>query len=235
MQHSDEKELMDSPGASPRLLEADLGNLRTLNRVLGAKRGIFKFLAATLDPNGMKEFSLLDVGTGSADIPIAIVEWARKRGLAARIAALEPHPVTAAVARRRAADYPEIAIIRADGFVPPFKPGSFDFVLASQVLHHFSEDQITTLLRVWAETARRALLVSDLVRHPLAYCGIKLLTVLFTTNQMTRVDAPLSVRRAFTVEEWRSLFRRAGVGPAEVLTLFPFRVFARLRLGRETL
>src|ERR1051326_7939541 len=231
MQHSDEKELMDSPGASPRLLEADLGNLRTLNRVLGAKRGIFKFLAATLDRNGMKEFSLLDVGTGSADIPIAIVEWARKRGLAAR----EPHPVTAAVARRRAADYPEIAIIRADGFVPPFKPGSFDFVLASQVLHHFSEDQITALLRVWAETARRALLVSDLVRHPLAYCGIKLLTALFTTNQMTRVDAPISVRRAFTVEEWRGLFRRAGVGPAEVLTLFPFRVFARLRLGRETL
>jgi len=183
----------------------------------------------------MREFSLLDVGTGSADIPIAIVEWARRRGLAARIAALEPHPVTAAVARRRAADYPEIAIIRADGFMPPFKPGAFDFVLASQVLHHFSEDEITALLRVWAETARRALLVSDLVRHPLAYCGIKLLTVLFTMNEMTRVDAPLSVRRAFTVEEWCSLFRRAGVGPAEVLTLFPFRVFARLRLGRETL
>ena len=226
---------MDSPGASPRVLEGDLGNLRTLNRVLGAKRGVFKFLAATLDRNGMKEFSLLDIGTGSADIPIAIVEWARKRGLSARIAALEPHPVTAAVARRRAADYPEIAIIRADGFMPPFKPGAFDFVLASQVLHHFSEDQITALLRGWAETARRALLVSDLVRHPLAYVGIKLITIFFTTNKMTRVDAPLSVRRAFTVEEWRGLFRRAGVGPAEVLTLFPFRVFARLRLGRETL
>ncbi|HEY1268508.1 MAG TPA: methyltransferase domain-containing protein [Candidatus Binatia bacterium] len=235
MRHSEEKELMDSPGASPRLLEGDLGNLRALNRVLGAKRGIFKFLSATVEQNRMREFSLLDVGTGSADIPIAIVEWARKRGLAARIVALEAHPITAVVARRRVADYPEIAIVRADGFKPPFKPGAFDFVLASQVLHHFSEDEITALLRAWAETARRALLVSDLVRHPLAYVGIRLITILFTRNEMTRVDAPLSVRRAFTVDEWRNLFRRAGVGPADVLPLFPFRVFARLRLGRESL
>ena len=235
MRHSDEKELMDLAEAPRRVLEGDLHNLRTINRVLGARRGIFKLLAATLDKRGAKAFSLLDVGTGSADIPMAIVEWARKRGLAARIVALEPHAVTAAVARRRAADYPEIAVVRADGFMPPFKRGAFDFVLASQVLHHFSEAEITALLRVWAGIARRALLVGDLVRHPLAYCGIKLLTILFTTNAMTRVDAPLSVRRAFTVDEWRKIFRRAAVGPADVLPLFPFRVFARLRLGRETL
>src|SRR4051812_13435385 len=212
MQHSEEKELMDRADAPPRLLEEDLNNLCTINQVLGAKRGIFKLLGATIEKNRMKEFSLLDVGTGSADIPVAIVRWARRRGLAARIVALDRHPFTAAIARRRAEKYPEIAIVRADGFAPPFAAASFDFVLASQVLHHFSEPEITALLRLWAGTARRALLVSDLVRHPLAYFGIKLLTSIFTTNEMTRTDAPLSVRRAFTVNEWRTIFRRAGVG-----------------------
>jgi SAM-dependent methyltransferase len=235
MKHSEESELMDRPGVSSRLLEGDLSNLRTLNRALGAKRGIFKFLAATIAKEGLREFSLLDVGTGSADIPVAIVQWARKKGLAARIVALERHPVTATVARRRAGDYPEIAIVRADAFAPPFAPGVFDFVLTSQVLHHFPEQKIPALLRLWATLARRALLVSDLIRHPLAYCGIKVLTTIFTRNAITRTDAPLSVRRAFTVDEWREIFRRAGVGPADVLPLFPFRLFARLRLSRETL
>src|SRR4051812_43485706 len=131
MQHSDEEELMDRPDAPPRLLEGDLNNLCTINQVLGAKRGIFKLLAATIEKDVMKDFSLLDVGTGSADIPVAIVRWARRRGLKARIVALDRHPLTATVARRRVEEYPEIAIVRADGFAPPFAAGSFDFVLAS--------------------------------------------------------------------------------------------------------
>jgi SAM-dependent methyltransferase len=235
MRHSEQSELMDQPDVAPELLEGDLSNLRLLNRALGAKRGIFKLLAATIAQNRLKEFSLLDVGTGSADIPVAIVEWARRNRVAARIVALDRHPVTAAIARRRAGNYPEIAIVRADACAPPFRPGVFDFVLTSQVLHHFHEPELPALLRLWAGLARRALLVSDLVRHPIAYAGIKLLTSLFTRNPLTRADAPLSVRRAFTVDEWREIFRRAAVGPADVLTLFPFRVFARLRLSRETL
>jgi len=235
MRHSEQSELMDEPGVPAGVLESDLGNLRLLNRALGAKRGIFKFLAATIARDGLKEFSLLDVGTGSADIPVAIVRWARKRGIAARIVALDRHPVTASVARRRAGGYREITVVRGDAFAPPFKARAFDFVLASQVLHHFPADEIPDVLRRWAGLARGALLVSDLIRHPLAYAGIKLLTALFTTNPMTRTDAPLSVRRAFTVNEWREIFQRAGVGPADVLPLFPFRIFARLRLSRETL
>jgi 2-polyprenyl-3-methyl-5-hydroxy-6-metoxy-1,4-benzoquinol methylase len=235
MRHSEQSELMDEPGVPTGLLENDLSNLRTLNRALGAKRGIFRFLAATIAKDGVKEFSLLDVGTGSADIPVAIVRWARKRALGVRIVALDRHPVTAAVARRITDDFPEITVVRSDAFAPPFRPGAFDFVLASQVLHHFPADEIPGVLRSWAGLARRALLVSDLIRHPIAYCGIKLLTALFTTNRMTRTDAPLSVRRAFTVDEWREIFHRAGVGPADILPLFPFRIFAQLRLSRETL
>src|SRR5690349_14672982 len=121
MRHSEQSELMDLPDVAPELLEGDLSNLRLLNRTLGAKRGIFKLLAATIERNRLREFSLLDVGTGSADIPVAIVDWARRRGVAARIVALERHPVTAAIAQRRAEAYPEIAIVRADACAPPFK------------------------------------------------------------------------------------------------------------------
>ena len=226
MRRSREKEMMDFPGNPPDLLEEDLGNLRLLNRTLGGRRGVLRGLSRLVDKRRITRFSLLDVGTGSGDIPVAIVRWARADGISVRIVALEADPVTAAVARRLTKELPEISVVRGDAFCPPFSPASFDFVLSSQLLHHFPEEQIVVLLRRWSGLARRGLLVSDLIRHPLAYFGIRLLTCLFTCNEMTRTDAPLSVRRAFTLAEWRELFRRAGIGEFALSSLFPFRLFA---------
>jgi hypothetical protein len=109
---------------------------------------------------------------------------------------------------------------------PPFRLASFDFVLASQLLHHFSEEKIIAQLRIWSRLARRAIIISDLVRHPIAYCGIKLFTRLWTRNVMTLTDAPLSVQRAFTMAEWHALFRRAEIGPFQVFSVFPYRMLA---------
>ena len=119
-----------------------------------------------------------------------------------------------------------ISVVRGDGNAPPFRAASFDFVLASQLLHHFSEEKIVAQLRTWSRLARRAIIVSDLVRHPIAYYGIRLVTKLFTRNVMTLTDAPLSVQRAFTMAEWHELFRRAEIGPFQLFSVFPYRVLA---------
>ena len=229
MKRSLEREMLDQPELPASLLEDDLRNLRMINRSLGAARGVLGCLAAHIEENHLAGFTLLDVGAGSGDISARIARWARRKGVSARIVALERNPVAAQAARRLTAGWPEISVLRADGFSPPFFPGAFDFVFVSQVLHHFSEDEIVRLLRTWAGLAQRALLVSDLVRHPLAYYGIRLLTG-FSRNVMTRTDAPLSVRRAFTPNEWQEIFRRADVGDFDFYSLFPFRIFAAFSL-----
>jgi SAM-dependent methyltransferase len=223
MKRSTEKEMMDLPGNPRELLVEDLRNLRIINRYLGGYRGVMKGLKRLVRKDRMSRFSLLDVGTGSADIPKVIVRWARNQGVAARVVALEPEPVTAAEAAHLTRQWPEITVIRGDGMTPPFRATSFDFVLASQMLHHFSDDRIIMLLKTWSRLARKAILVSDLVRDPLAYYGIRLITRLFTRNQMTRFDGPLSVRRALTLNEWRELFREAAVGRFRVVPIFPYR------------
>lgn len=217
---------MDLPENPAEVLEEDLKNLRLLNRYLGGYRGVLWGLERFLDRKPSRGFSLLDVGAGGGDVPRAIVAWGRQRGFSVRVAALEPNPLTAALARRQTLACREIFVVRGDGFRPPFLPSSFDFVFASQMLHHFSEPEIIELLRCWAGLARRAVLVSDLVRHPLAYWGIFFLTRIFTRNPMTRTDAPLSVRRAFTLAEWRELFQRAGIGRFLLFPFFPFRFLA---------
>jgi len=249
MKRSHEKEMMDLPGQPRELLEDDLRNLRIINRRLGNYRNVVRSLNRLVGAQKIDRFSLLDVGTGSGDIPARITDWARQRGIKTSIVALEPEPVTAQVAAtltnppcipllqrgkacpdqsRREGDFRRcgISVVRGDAMAPPFHAASFDFVLASQLLHHFSEEQIIRLLRIWSPLARRAIIVSDLVRHPLAYYGIRLLTKLFTRNAMTRSDAPLSVARAFTLAEWRALLRAADVGRFQILSAFPFRVMA---------
>lgn len=226
MKRSQEKELMDLPGNPVDLLEGDLRNLRLLNRTLGGYRGILQGLEFVLDKNGGAPLSILDVGTGSADIPAAIVRRARRRGISVRVIALEADPVTATVARRQTKELPEVSVVCGDALNIPFRTAAFDLVFCSQLLHHFSEGEILSLLRTWSGLARRAILVSDLIRHPLAYAAIRFLTLLCTRNAMTRTDAPLSVRRAFTLAEWRALFRRAGIGDFYLHPVFPFRLLA---------
>jgi hypothetical protein len=245
MKRSAEKEMMDLPGNPKDLLVEDLRNLRRINRYLGGYRGVMKGLKRLIAEHKMSRFSLLDVGTGSADIPRVIVQWARDRGIEAQVVGLEPEAVTAQVAailtqeqtnppfipllqRGKEGDFRRcgISVVRADGNAPPFRAASFDFVLASQMLHHFSEENIVAQLRTWSRLARRAIIISDLVRAPIAYYGIRLLTKLFTHNVMTLTDAPLSVQRAFTMAEWHELFRRAEIGPFQVFSVFPYRVLA---------
>lgn len=222
--------MMDRAGNPADLLEADLANLRLLNRLLGGRRAVLTGLRRLMGRKKVPEISLLDVGTGSGDIPAAIVRWAKRRELTVRIVGVEADPITATAARRLTRSLPEISVVQGDARSLPFKPASFDIVLCSQLLHHFSEPEIVSLLRAWSGFARQAILVSDLVRHPVAYVGIRLLTLLFACNEMTRTDAPLSVRRSFTIPEWSGLLRQAAIGGVRLWPVFPFRLLALLSL-----
>jgi ubiquinone/menaquinone biosynthesis C-methylase UbiE len=228
VKRSYEAEMMDLPDPPEALLVEDLRNLRVINTCLGNHRNVLRGLARLVGKQ--EKFSLLDVGTGSADVPATIARWARREGLSARLSGLEPNQVTITQAVKQTKEFPEISLVRADGMTLPFRGRSFDFILASQMLHHYSEERIVGFLRSWAQVARQGIIVSDLIRHPLAYYGIRLLTRLFTRNVMTRTDGPLSVRRGLTLAEWRELFQRADVGSCEIHWAFPFRVLALITL-----
>jgi len=231
VKRSHENEMMDRAGNSPVLLAGELRNLRLLNRYARGSHGVMLALWRMLGREPLKHLSVLDMGTGSADIPAAILARAKRRRLAANIVGMEADPLTARIAIERIRQHADINIIQGDAGAPPFSPGSFDYVIASQFLHHFTEAKIIDLLKQWAKLARRGIIISDLVRHPLAYYGIRLLTHLTTRNIMTLTDAPLSVRRSFTFKEWRDLLRQADIGPVEMFSVFPFRMAAVVRLG----
>lgn len=216
-----EPEFLDLPpeAYSPEELEGSLADIRVINRYLGDRRALLKHLSAQVA--GSRSFSALDVATGSADLPVAIADWAKRAGIDARLTAVDLNEVTVAVARRHTAGYPQIRVQVADARELPFPDKSFDFVLCSKTLHHLSDTDAVRLIREMSRVARRGYLIMDLRRSWVAFALIYLLTRLFTRNRLTRCDGPLSVLKSFAPDELTALASRAGVG-AFAVTREPF-------------
>lgn len=224
-------ERMDAPDVEARELERGLADLRGVNRWLGGTRVVLRHLGPML--RRAAGGSVLDVATGSADIPLALARWARARRLPVRITATDVHPRTLAAARERTAAYPEIRVEPADALHLPYPEGSFDFALCSTALHHFdARADAARVLRELARVARRGIVVNDLARSRPALLGARLLAVtLWRRHPVTAHDGPLSVRRAFTAAELRALAREAGLEGARVFSHLPFRIALVLRHG----
>ena len=197
---------MDRPQPVSAELEVDLLNLRQLNRYFGSYRLIEHFLRRWLEPGS--QMRVLDLATGSGDIPRLMVDFARRVGATVRIDAVDQQAATLEIAQKLSGAYPEIIFIQGD--VLTFAGEPYDMVLCSLALHHFSEPDAVTLLRRCRELSRKYVLVSDLRRGWLATAGVYLLTALVFREPMTRVDGRLSADRAFSFREFRSLAERAG-------------------------
>ncbi len=217
------EELLDAPVADPRLLARNLRDIRRINRFLGWTSLVVHTVAQTVARERLQNCSLLDIATGSADIPLAIARWARRQQLQLAITATDLSEQVLAAAQANCAGVSEITLERQNALALSYKDQSFDLALCSMALHHFSPDDAPTLLRELARVARRAVIVSDLQRSLSAYLGAWLLTHTLMPNQLTRHDAPVSVRRAYTPQELHALADAAGLHTASIRTVFPFR------------
>lgn len=205
-------ELMDAPGVDPAELTRSLADLRGVNRWLGGTRVALGALTPLLEGHHGREATVLDVGTGSADIPRALVTWARGAGVRLRVVATDFHPATVEAARALSGGFPEVEVRQADGLALPFEAGAFDFAMCHTALHHFDEAEAVRVLRELARVSRRCVVVTDLSRSRPALLGAELLAAtVWRRHPVTRHDGPHSVRAAFTPRELSTLARQAGL------------------------
>src|SRR5918994_2207767 len=208
----DVEELLDGPLDDGPALVGNLRDLARANRWLGGVQLSVKGVSA-LAPSGMP-LTVIDVGTGGADIPLALIERARAGERRLSVTAVD-HRVevleAAVVAEPRLATTGDLALRVADGLALPFPDRSFDIAHSSLLLHHLEPAAAVAVLREMGRVARRGIVINDLVRGRLWWVGAWLLSHLATTNRFTRHDAPLSVRRAYTVAELTALLAAAGL------------------------
>ena len=212
---SSQLEWLDDSQAVAAELTSNLADIRRLNAWFGGTHLVKRYVGETLSDPG--SYSLLDIATGSADIPVALVRWAPKQEMALRVVGLDAEPRVLADAREVVGDLP-VQLVLGDARALPFDNGAFDMVTCSLALHHFNpEEAVQVLAEAW-RVARRGLLVVDLTRGYLAWLGAWLATRTVARNRMTRHDGPLSVLRAYTPKEMQSLALRAEIPNAQSRT-----------------
>lgn len=211
-------ELLDGP-LDPVLLRGTLCDLARVNRWLGGVALSRRALIGVLPKQkqqpaaNRQALTLLDVGTGAADIPAALVEWFAERGVRIEAEALDERAEILDAAREMVGERGEIRLVRGEGTALPYPDGSFDVAHTSLVLHHLEPSDAIRLLQEMGRVARLAVIANDLDRTPLWWVGAWLLAHLFTRNPYTRHDAPLSVRRAYRPPELEDLALAAGLAP----------------------
>jgi len=200
-------EMMDRRQPVSLELERDLERLRQLNRWFGSYHVVSTFMRRWI-ASGAK-MRVVDLATGSGDIPRLLVDHARKIGAQIEIDAVDQQPATLEIARSLSAEYPEISYHTANILEWDCAQG-YDIALCSLVLHHFSDDDAVKLLRRCRALSKRFVLATDLRRGLLLQAGVYMLTALIFREPMTRFDARLSAQRAFSFVEMRDLAVRAG-------------------------
>ena len=209
-----EDEWMDEDSVDPRELRRSLTFIRRINALLGYTRATLSHLqrfSSRWKPG--ERIDIVDLATGSADVPLAIVRWAARRGLDVYVVGVDRHEKTIDEAREATTREPRIRIVQGDALRLPFTAGSFDYAVCSMFLHHLSDDDATAVLRNMGQLARRGIIAADLLRHRRAYAWISMFTLL--ANPIVRHDARVSVRQAFSEPEVLALRERAGLGFAQ--------------------
>lgn len=200
-----EEEFLDRPDCDPELAAMSYRFMEMINRNFGGIRVVRQFLAteAARRTPSSSPLRILDIGSGSCDIPLALSRWGRAHALPLDFTCLEMAGPAANIARAKLeqAGDPAVRLLNEDVFTHrPDEP--YDYAIASMCFHHFSQEQILDLVQKLRGFVREAVLINDLRRSALASLGARLL--LLGTPSGLRHDALLSIRRGFKVHELRA-------------------------------
>jgi ubiquinone/menaquinone biosynthesis C-methylase UbiE len=219
---SQEREILDDHEPEQPVVDKIYRFLSFVNRHLGGTHAtLARFDAFSRSWKPGAKIAVLDVASGAADVPRALIAWAGARGFDVRVTALDVSP-RALLYARRAGPVDRLGFVCSDIQHSCFRDGAFDYVTCALFFHHLTDAQVVTTLRTFNRLASRGIVVNDLVRARRAYLWSRLLTAPF--HPILRFDGPLSVRRAFRPDELRSLAAQADVGWLDIHRSFGHRM-----------
>lgn len=201
------EEILDDPSVDPDTRSRSIGDVTRSNRLFGGRRAVAGAVSRAVSGNAL---SLLDVGTGLADIPAALNAQLTKRGIRVTTVGLDESASLLIEARRSLTHAVAGSVVAL-----PFRDDSIDIVLCSQLLHHFSDDSLGAVIAELDRVARRRVIIADLRRSWIAAIGFWLASFPLRFHRVTRHDGVVSVLRGFTAGELRrAVMHAVGVDPS---------------------
>ena len=227
---SHEPERIDTGDYTPEEYERFLHEIAFINRYLGDGRALKKTLLREIEREDLRTFSVLDVGCGSGELLRIIAEFANNTGRKTRLIGLDLNPTSSAATQQWSSEFSEIVSVQGDAFDLPFVDASFDYAISSLFFHHLTDEQIIVVLRQMSRVGRRAVVVIDLNRDPIAFFAYRIFCAVFRISPLVRHDGSLSIKKGFLPREIRRLAIDAGLKDCEVDLSSPGRVVLSARL-----
>lgn len=207
-------EILDSATCPPVEIETSLRDLCRINRWFGGvatTRSLFERVAVA---TRQSHLSVLEVAAGFGEVPRAAARQLAPKGITLDITDLDRVPSHLERGHR--------ALV-ADALALPFRDGSFDLVSCSLFAHHLNPAEVVQFAIEASRVSRCAVLINDLVRHPLhlalVYAGFALMR-----SHVSRVDGVASVRGAYVPEEMRQILAN-GQPSSEEIEIFRHYLF----------
>ena len=225
-------ELLDTDSGTPAEVAGSLSDLRQINRLFGGVATTQDMVLRVARKLNSSSLSLLEVAAGSGYVPEVASQWLHDHGLRLEVTLLDraashltngnPGERNPGNETRENRGNGNRAVV-ADALALPFRDASFDLVSCNLFAHHLGPQEVVQFVDEALRVCRVAVLINDLVRHPLHLTLVYAALPLYR-SRLTRHDAPASVRQAYTPEEMRTLVAQTRAARVEIHRHFLFRM-----------
>lgn len=214
------KELLDGDDIPFADIQRNMQELDVINRWLGGHAITLKGFTQLLGYR--KYITICEVGCGGGDNLAAIARWCNKNNIQLHCIGIDIKPECIAVAENN-----KYLAGNHEWIVSDYRNVKFavkpDIIFSSLFCHHFTEGALVQQLLWFYNNSAVGFFINDLQRHWLAYQSIKLLTAAFSKSYLVKNDAPLSVARGFTQQEWEVIFQQAAIPSYHISWQWAFR------------
>jgi hypothetical protein len=224
-------EILDTHEFDETLARQSYAFMEVVNRYFGGLGPVKHFISRHAKALG-RELHILDLGSGTCGIPIAICRWARRHGINVRFTCVEHNRHAIDLARQKLSQSgPNITLIDADVF--SFEPaGPVDLAIGTLFFHHLTDEQILELLGRLRTFGIRSVLINDLRRT--ACCFLETLGISLFVARRVRADALSSIKRSFRPDELGELLTKLEPQHRAVKSRACCRVIAEIDFKKES-
>lgn len=221
-QRSTQTEYFDLPDRTEAEIATEFRELNRVNALFRFSHPFESVLPRWLGRENCENLRILDVGAGTGLLGQTLTAWAQQQGWTWHFTHLDSNPVALKLGGQ-----PDSVV--GSALQLPFADGSFDLVVASQMTHHLTDEQVVAHWREAWRVTRDAIFISDLHRNALLYTLVWLTMRLMRSDRNTFEDGLISVRRGFQLDEWRELAGRAGIPATKVWCYHYTRILLQAR------
>lgn len=219
-----EIEIMDDFDLEGAELKEALDKIAKINQFLGGNKLTLQGLTILLkNADKAAEIVIVDIGCGNGDMLRYIAEFGIQNQYNFKLIGVDANAFTINYALELSKEYSNISYKCMDIFDKAFEDIKYDIILATLTLHHFENQKIISLLKVFYKNSRFGIVINDLHRNIIAYRLFQLVCFVFSLNTMSKNDGLTSILRGFKKQELQEFCKRLNFKKYSIQWKWAFR------------